>query len=758
MTDADAYQSSIFPQHADLLRASSIPTAVAAERGYMSVDTKARLKGLGFSEGQRSVPGLLIPIWNAAGEVALHQYRPDTPRERDGKLVKYETPLKARMVLDVPPRAREWIDDPARPLFITEGARKADAAAAAGLCCVALLGVWNWRGTNAKGGSTVLADWEMVALKSRDVFLAFDSDVVTKPEVCHALHRLAGFLDTRGASVQVILLPSGDGGVKAGLDDYLAAGHSVDDLLGLARPELPAPVEREKPKPAPGPAVDLVRLLDDVAGVYRRYVVMTQEQADTTALHVAHTHVIRCFETTPYRHMKSAEMRSGKSTTLKLDLELVARPRASLNISDAAVYRLVDSYPESDPPTFVMDEVDRVFYASRGGEQSRPELAGLINGGFQRGPLGHATRMVGEGSNLEAKDFRTFSPKVLAGIRDLPGTVGDRSIPIVLKRKAPGETVERFRIRRVRAETAPIRERLEAWAQSAGVEALADAEPVMPPGLHDREEDLWEPLLAVADLAGGDWPARARAAATSISRAAVVADESSTGIQLLADIRTVFADKSVDRLATAELLEALCELEESSWATWSRGNPISKRKVGVLLNPYGVRPKTLRVGTTTPRGYERDAFEDAWARYCPSQDERTATTRNNPHGYAENTGSEKCNTDADVALPEQAANPHGYADVADCGTLNGQDGPEPGRDAPIDAGQKAQLGAISMAQLVIDRLTLLEQWDVLKGVDGYPTTETAWRDYCATAITDADPDRLREAMQLIGTHRTVWVR
>jgi Protein of unknown function (DUF3631) len=539
------------------------------------------------------------------------------------------------------------------------------------------------------------------------------------------------------------------------LDDYLAAGHSVDDLLGLARPELPAPMEREKPKPSPaaGPAVDLPRLLNDVAGLYRRYVVMSPEQADAVALHVTHTHVIRCFETTPYRHMKSAEMRSGKSTTLKLDLELVARPRASLNISDAAVYRLVDSYPESDPPTFVMDEVDRVFYSSSKGEQSRPELAGLINGGFQRGPLGHATRMVGEGSNLEAKDFRTFSPKVLAGIRDLPGTVGDRSIPIVLKRKAPGETVERFRIRRVRAETTPVRERLEAWAQSAAVEALADAEPVMPSGLHDREEDLWEPLLAVADLAGSDWPARARAAATSISRAAVVADESSTGVQLLADIRTVFAEKSVDRLATAELLEALCELEESPWATWSRGNPISKVKVGVLLKPYGVRPKTLRVGTATPRGYERDAFEDAWARYCPSQDDQPATTRNNPHGYAENTGSTRCNTDADVAPSEQAANPHGYGDVAEGCTLNGQEGPETGRDAPIDAGD-----AISMAQLVIDRLTLLEQWDVLKGVDGYPTTETAWRDYCATAIADPDPDRLREAMRLIGTHRKVWVR
>jgi hypothetical protein len=61
-----------------------------------------------------------------------------------------------------------------------------------------------------------------------------------------------------------------------------------------------------------------------------------------------------------------------------------------------------------------------------------------------------------------------------------------------------------------------------------------------------------------------------------------------------------------------------------------------------------------------------------------------------------------------------------------------------------------------MSQSVIDRLTLLEQWDVLRGVDGYPTTETAWHDYCAAAIGTGDPDRLREAMRLIGQHRKTW--
>jgi hypothetical protein len=563
-------------------------------------------------------------------------------------------------------------------LFITEGARKADAAAARGLCCIALLGVWNWRGTNAKGGTTVLADWERVALNGRTVYIVFDSDVTTKPEVRDALVRLKAFLESRKATVEVVYLPAGDGGTKTGLDDYLAAGHTVDELLALARPELPAPVRPEKqPAAYQGPPVMLGTLLDDIAAMFRRYVVMTSEQADALALHAAHTHVIRFAETTPYPHAKSAEMRSGKSTLLKLCLELVARPKASMNISDAAIYRFVDGFPEAEPPTFIMDEVDRVFYATGNGEQSRPELQGLVNAGFQRGPLGYATRIVGEGSKMEAKDFRTFSPKVLAGIRDLPGTIADRTIPIVLKRKAPGETVARFRMKRVRAEVAPIRERLEAWAASASVDVLADAEPVMPAGLHDREEDLWEPLFAIADLAGGDWPRRARAAALWIAEGTQT-DDDSIGLRLLVDLRIVFDEKGAEWIPTTDLILALCEIEESPWATWHKGNQITPTKIAALLKPYGIKPNRQRVGEDNVRGYKRAAFEDTWERYTaaesPSPASQPGTTWNNPHFSTGNEGFPTRNTALSVPGCEEAANPHGYADVPTCSGLERQNG------------------------------------------------------------------------------------
>ena len=158
----------LLSQHEHLLRDSAITDEVARARGYRSVALKAELGRLDFGRAQRQVPGLLIPVHSVFGEVPHHQYRPDTPREKRGRPVKYETPFKTRMVLDVHPANREGLGDPAIPLWITEGIRKGDAATTAGLCAIALQGVWNWRGSNDKGGKTALADWEMVALKGRE--------------------------------------------------------------------------------------------------------------------------------------------------------------------------------------------------------------------------------------------------------------------------------------------------------------------------------------------------------------------------------------------------------------------------------------------------------------------------------------------------------------------------------------------------------------------------------------------------------------
>lgn len=225
--------------HKALIAASAVSDAVRDARGYFTATRKAELAALGFSPKQRLVPALVIPIFDAAGKIVLHQARPDSPRKNDkGKPVKYETPGGAGMAMDVHPSARPALGNPAVPLFITEGIRKADAAVTAGLCCIGLLGVYNFRGKNSHGGKTLLPDWEHVALNDRKVYVVFDSDVMEKAPVWDALDRLRRFLESRGAAFRVIYLPPGDAGEKVGLDDFLAQGHGLPQLLEHARAEL----------------------------------------------------------------------------------------------------------------------------------------------------------------------------------------------------------------------------------------------------------------------------------------------------------------------------------------------------------------------------------------------------------------------------------------------------------------------------------------------------------------------------------------
>jgi hypothetical protein len=199
--------ASLLAQHQALIDCSAILPEVAAARGYRSVTDRCELAKLGFSSTQRRVPCLLLPLYSVQGSSPYAQIRPDHPRLRRGKLVKYETPTGVAMRIDVPPLIRERLGDPHEPLWITEGIRKADSAVSKGLTCIDLLGVWNWRGSNVHGGKVALPDWESIALNDRRVFLAFDSDVMGKVDVRRALARLHAFLERRGARVKVVRLP-----------------------------------------------------------------------------------------------------------------------------------------------------------------------------------------------------------------------------------------------------------------------------------------------------------------------------------------------------------------------------------------------------------------------------------------------------------------------------------------------------------------------------------------------------------------------
>lgn len=222
------------PAHQDkLFRQSGISVEVAVSRGYRTVTREAdgeNYRENGWGSLVRFMPALEIPIWTPNGRSAVPQLRPDNPRMRDGKPVKYEFPPGESLHLDVHPSLVERVKG-LEPLYITEGVLKADSATSRGGCCVALMGVYGFRGRNLYGGLTALAEWQEINLAERDVYIVFDSDVIQKIQVRQALLALSNFLIGKRARVHVTRLQPGEGGAKVGLDDYLVSG---GDLAGLA--------------------------------------------------------------------------------------------------------------------------------------------------------------------------------------------------------------------------------------------------------------------------------------------------------------------------------------------------------------------------------------------------------------------------------------------------------------------------------------------------------------------------------------------
>ena len=261
----------LLDHHQALLDKRAISPTVAQDRGYSSTMLPAWLRQQGFSIAVSNlIPGLVIPVYDVHGGLAFHQYRPHKPRTRDGRPVKYETPAKTRMVLDVPRSINGKLADPAVPLFITEGPLKADAAVSAGLTCIATFGVYGWRHTNRRGGKTALPDFESVALNGRTVYLVPDSDVATNPTVGNAVAREGAMLASRGADVRYVYLPSPADGRKVGLDDYLAGGGTVDGLYQLADDEPPERLAPTASPPPPAAPIQPVPLAEAVA-TFRRW-------------------------------------------------------------------------------------------------------------------------------------------------------------------------------------------------------------------------------------------------------------------------------------------------------------------------------------------------------------------------------------------------------------------------------------------------------------------------------------------------------
>lgn len=359
-------------------------------------------------------------------------------------------------------------------------------------------------------------------------------------------------------------------------------------------------------EPWPDP-VDGAELLNKIAAIFARYLMLPHNAAPALALWALHTHCFEASPMTPRLAIISPTPRCGKTTTMEILERLVFRPILVSSITAAAVFRTV----ELARPTLLIDEFETFLKNSE-------ELRGILNSGNRR--TGTVIRTVGD--SFEPRQFSTWCPVVLAGADKLPETLADRSIKIGLTRKTSDEKVERWRSDRP-AGFDDTCSRCARWADDF-TEILAGADPEVPESLHDRAADNWRPLLAIADAAGGDWPAKARATAEALSGGN---DAQTLSELLLADLKAIF-DRWPEHpfLTTEYILARLVAKDERPWKEYGKAaKPLNDQGLRSLLDMFKVystrdicpfRNKRLR-------GYDRAVFEDSWKRFLtgPTDDE-----------------------------------------------------------------------------------------------------------------------------------------
>jgi hypothetical protein len=393
---------------------------------------------------------------------------------------------------------------------------------------------------------------------------------------------------------------------KGDVADYLQ-GHSTDDLVAAVT---------ATPLLSTRPARDKGQLLTDVSAFLRRYVVLSPEQLITVAAWVVHTHTFGAAETTPYLNVSSATKQAGKTRLLEVLELLVADPWFTGRATAAVLARRIDA----ESPSLLLDESDAAFKVE---SEYTEALRSILNSGYRRS--GRSSVCVAGGASY--LDLSTFCPKAIAGIGRLPDTVADRSVPIRLKRRGPGETIERFRLRDAEQDAAPLRDRITQW-KTAHLDVLRSAKPTIPSALGDRAADVCEPLLAIGDAVGGDSPEQLRRAVVLLCTGRE--DDQSRGTQLLEDIREVFDERGGTALFSEDLLEQLIKKEESPWSEYKQGKPLTKNGLARLLKPFEIRPAgTIRVSDRTGKGYQRADFEDAWSRYLPPATVTPSQVNNN---------------------------------------------------------------------------------------------------------------------------------
>jgi hypothetical protein len=371
--------------------------------------------------------------------------------------------------------------------------------------------------------------------------------------------------------------------------DRLVAAERGDDV------QADSPFADVAPWPDP---VDGDALLSAITRAVHGFIVCDGATAQAAALWIAMTWFMGAVDVAPIATITAPEKRCGKSQLLTLIGRLANRPLTASNITPAALFRAVELWE----PTLLIDEADAFM-------KENEELRGLLNCGHTRDSA-YVVRTVGD--DHTPKMFNVWGAKAIAGIGHMADTIMDRSVTLELRRKLPNERVNKLR------HAAPglfddLRAQLARWSED-NADAVRAARPELPAALHDRAADNWEPLLKIAQAAGGDWPEAAQRAALKLSGGEADTAQSA-GNELLADIKTVFDARGVQKIAMADLLAELLADEEASWKTWNRGREMTLRQLGKKLSEYGIKSQPVKVGYETHKGYKVEQFTDAFARY-----------------------------------------------------------------------------------------------------------------------------------------------
>lgn len=420
-------------------------------------------------------------------------------------------------------------------------------------------------------------------------------------------------------------------------------------------------------------------LLTAINKFINRYVAFqTDHHAVVVTLWAVHTWVVNAFYVTPRLILDSAEPGSGKTRVLELLALLCRSAKLTLSTTTAALYRRIAAAADEGhpPPTVLQDEADAIF-----GKTSTPQaedLRALFNAGYKRGAT--VDRCEGDAARMRVKEFPVFAPVALAGLAGrMPATITTRGITLHMRRRRPDQTLDEFRERDAVIEVTEIREHLNAWAE-ANHDVLAAARPPMPAGVTDRSAEIWEPLLAIADQVGGDWPILARRACIHFVVDSAAEDEKlSLGQRLLRDIKELLAAEQVTAMWSADLISKLVSDPESEWRDlW--GKTLDQRRLAKELSRYGVKSKDIRMGVAKNKGYAVDGptgLQQAWDHWLAPSVSATSATSATLQLDVSRTVADTTTTATSATHPRHSYLPselHQSRDVADVADVADTDG------------------------------------------------------------------------------------